>query len=60
MSNELKLLTTGDVARVLDVVPPTVLAAANRGQLPVFLKTRRGQRLFRLEDVLRFKEERQK
>jgi len=48
------VLTTGDAAKEVAVVPNTIVAAANAGRLPVFARTLRGQRLFRLSDVLEF------
>ena len=50
------LLTTGDAARIADVVPATVILAANAGRLPVAARTRNGNRLFRQEDVRAFAE----
>jgi DNA-binding transcriptional MerR regulator len=59
MNKHEPLLTSGDAAKLLGVVPPTILAAANVGRLPVFSRTARGQRLFRLADVLKFKRARE-
>ena len=53
-----ELLTVGDVARLADVVPATVVLASQCGRLPVVARTRRGIRLFRLRDVKRFVEAR--
>jgi len=47
-----ELLTTADVARILDVVPATVRLMERDGRLPA-LKTPGGQRLFRRSDVER-------
>ena len=58
MKEEELLLTTGDAAKQLHCVSYTVILAADAGQLPVYARTLRGQRLFRLVDVLAFGKQR--
>lgn len=45
-----RLLTTGSVARRLNISPDMVRHLERRGELPA-LKTTSGQRLFQLKDV---------
>jgi len=51
------LLTKADAARLLGVTPQTVRLMADRGELPN-VRTERGWRLFRREDVDRLVAER--
>ena len=53
------LLTAGDAAKVCQCVPATIIQAANAGRLPVATRTAGGVRLFRREDVERFKADRE-
>jgi len=52
-------LTTSDAARILEISADTVRANERRGKLHA-LKTAKGQRLFRREDVLAFKRARKR
>ncbi|MFQ5880375.1 MAG: helix-turn-helix domain-containing protein [Dehalococcoidia bacterium] len=52
-----RLLTCGDAARVLSVVPDTVRAMERAGRLPA-VRTLGGIRLFRREDIDRVAAER--
>jgi excisionase family DNA binding protein len=51
------LLSPADAAEILGLVPATVRALADRGQLPA-MRTARGMRLFRRQDVERLATER--
>jgi excisionase family DNA binding protein len=53
----MKWLLTGDAARVLGVSPDLVRRLERKGEL-VALRTSRGTRLFRLEDVVRVRDAR--
>jgi hypothetical protein len=44
-------LTVADAARVTKLSPAGFKAAADRGEIPIAARTRRGNRLFRPEDV---------
>lgn len=55
-----QLLSTADAARVLDLTPNAVRAAAKTGRLKVAQETVGGIRLYRHADVLEFKREREK
>jgi excisionase family DNA binding protein len=57
MRIDTEILTTGSVARMLNCSPDYVRLLAREGRLPV-LRTRLGQRLFILEDVERFAQDR--
>lgn len=50
MSHDDKFVTTGTVARALEVSSPTVIAWAKRGDLPV-VRLANGHRIFRWRDV---------
>jgi DNA-binding transcriptional MerR regulator len=54
-----RLLLKADVARLLDISPASVREAAISGKLPVAATTERGVRLFSLDDVERFRRERE-
>jgi excisionase family DNA binding protein len=54
---ESEFLTTGDVARILDVSPDFVRQLTRDGRLPA-QKTRSGQRLFMAADVEQLAQER--
>ena len=56
MVTEEQFLTTGDAARIADVVPATIVAAADSGRLHVTGRTRNGNRLFSIRDVKAFAE----
>ena len=56
VTEEEQFLTTGDSARIADVVPATIVAAADSGRLHVAARTRNGNRLFRIRDVKAFAE----
>ena len=49
--DEPELLETCEAGRVLNLTPASVRGLAAKGTLPVAVLTRRGQRLFRREDV---------
>ena len=48
------MLTAGDVAQMLHLHVNTVKRLGDRGDLPFYRVSRRGDRRFRLEDVLGF------
>jgi hypothetical protein len=50
----MQLLEANDAARLVGLSRDGVVSAAERGALPVFARTPRGLRLFRVEDVERF------
>ena len=52
-------LTSGDVAKETGFTPMGIKAASDRGELPVAAITRGGIRLFKLEDVEKFKRDRE-
>jgi DNA-binding transcriptional MerR regulator len=52
-------LTSGDAAKETGLTGMGIKAAANRGDLPVAAITRGGIRLFKAEDVQRFKQDRE-
>ncbi len=55
MTNEVgKLLTASEVAEMLHLHVNTVKRLGDRGELPFFRVTRRGDRRFRYDDVLEF------
>jgi len=54
-----ELLTAADAARLLGITPATVRIHADRGRLPVAQRTPGHMRLFRREDVERFRRERE-
>ncbi len=53
-------LTTGDAAKATGITTMGIKAASDRGDLPVAAITRGGIRLFRPEDVERFKKARER
>ena len=52
-------MTTADVGRLLGLAPDTIRKLADRGRLPVGIKTRNGWRLFRRADVDQFQRDRE-
>ncbi len=52
-----ELMTAGDASKILNIVPATVRLLADAGKLPA-VRTERGMRLFRREDVERLAAER--
>ena len=48
------ILTTGEVARIFNVHPSTVRRWSNQGIIKAYLRTPRGERRFRREDVAVF------
>jgi excisionase family DNA binding protein len=55
MTNEVgKLLTASEVAEMLHLHVNTVKRLGDRGELPFFRVTSRGDRRFRYDDVLEF------
>jgi len=55
MTNEVgKLLTAAEVAELLHLHVNTVKRLGDRGELPFFRVCKRGDRRFRLEDVMAF------
>ena len=55
MTNEVgKLLTASEVADMLHLHVNTVKRLGDRGELPFYRVCKRGDRRFRLEDVLEF------
>ncbi len=56
VTEEEQFLTTGDAGRIAEVVPATIVAAADSGRLYVAGRTRNGNRLFRIRDVKAFTE----
>ncbi|MGH2417746.1 MAG: helix-turn-helix domain-containing protein [Candidatus Limnocylindria bacterium] len=55
MTNEVgKLLTAAEVAEMLHLHVNTVKRLGDRGELPFFRVCKRGDRRFRLDDVLDF------
>ena len=59
MDSGITYLTTGDVTRFLKVSPDSVRLYENKGTLRA-IRTKNGQRLFRIEDVEDFRNQRQK
>lgn len=55
-----ELLETCEAGKVLDLTSASVRVLAAKGTLPVAVLTRRGQRLFRREDVERLAKARRK
>ncbi len=55
-----ELLTAGEAARLLDITPAGVVAAANQGRISVAARTERGIRLFTHEAVDTFRASRKK
>lgn len=60
MSSRQQLLSTADAARILDLTPNAVRAAAKTGRLRVAQETVGGIRLYRLSDVEEFKQRRER
>jgi excisionase family DNA binding protein len=54
-----ELLTAADAARLLGITPATVRVHADRGHLPVAQRTTGQMRLFRREDVEKFRQARE-
>ena len=55
MTNEVgKLLTAAEVAEMLHLHVNTVKRLGDRGELPFFRVCKRGDRRFRLDDVMQF------
>ena len=55
----MELLTVNDAAKEIGVAPQTVINYERVGKLPAAFRTRGGVRLFKAEDVKRFKVERE-
>lgn len=57
MEESMQVMTTAEVAKILNLVPDRVRQLANARALPA-VRIARGQRLFRRADVMRFVAER--
>ena len=53
-NEEARLVTPGEAARLLGMTPQGVVAASNRGDLPVAVRTQTGRRLYSHVDLATF------